>query len=108
MGNKIRIKYDAVFCKKGDMAYISHLDLMMLLRRAIRRAELPFVLTEGFTPRVKISIPMALKLGLESGRELMAFWLTRKMPEEKIKEAINKELPEGIGIVDIQAERMHK
>ncbi|HPN72615.1 MAG TPA: DUF2344 domain-containing protein, partial [Candidatus Omnitrophota bacterium] len=42
-------RYNAVFCKKGDMVYISHLDLMTLFRRAIRRAGLPFFLTGGFS-----------------------------------------------------------
>jgi len=94
--NKGRIKYNVVFSKMGDMVYISHLDLMTLFRRSIRRADLPFVLTEGFTPRVKISIPRALKLGRASEEESMSFWLTEKLPEEKAAAAINAELPEGV------------
>ncbi|RKY42970.1 MAG: hypothetical protein DRP85_01190 [Candidatus Makaraimicrobium thalassicum] len=95
------ICYDATFHKKGEMVYISHLDLMTLFRRAIRRAALPFVLTGGFTPRVKISIPRALKLGRESNREEMSFWLTEEMPAERIAELMNRELPEGIRVVEI-------
>lgn len=80
------------------MVYISHLDLMTLFRRAVRRADLPFVLSEGFTPRVRISMPMALKLGRESEAEEMALWLSGEMPPEEIQNAINRELPEGIRI----------
>jgi len=84
------------------MIYISHLDLMTLFRRAIRRAQLPFVLTEGFTPRVKISIPKALKLGIESCSEEMTLWLGKNVPDEKIIMDINLNLPEGVGIDSIR------
>jgi len=95
------LRYDAIFKKKGDMVFISHLDLMTLFRRAIRRSNLLFVLTEGFTPRVKISIPAALKLGRESENEKLSLWLKKKMDEKEIKEAINLELPSGIKITEI-------
>ena len=92
------IKYNAIFEKKENMVYISHLDLMTLFRRAIRRADLPFVLTKGFTPRVKTSAPMALKLGRQSDREEMSLWLTEKKDQEVVAEKINAELPDGIRI----------
>ena len=95
------VQYDAVFEKRSDMVYISHLDLMNLFRRAFRRANLPFVLTEGFTPRIKISIPQALKLGTESENEHMSFVLSEEKDAEDVAKAINKELPEGIRILDI-------
>lgn len=83
------------------MVYISHLDLMKLFRRAVRRTALPFFLTEGFTPRVKISMPRALRLGAESDQEEMALWLTAGVSGEKIKEEINSQLPEGIKILSV-------
>ncbi|GAG09244.1 unnamed protein product, partial [marine sediment metagenome] len=86
MIDKESIRYNATFEKKGSMVYISHLDLMTLFRRAIRRANLPFVLTKGFTPRVKISMPKALKVGSESTSEEMSFWLEEKNePEGRIQ-----------------------
>ena len=94
-------KYTAHFEKKTDMIYISHLDLMTVLRRAIRRSEIPFVLTEGFTRRVKISMPKALKLGIESDSEEMFLWLDGEINKNEIKENINKELPKGIKIREI-------
>jgi len=96
------VRYDALFEKKGDMVYISHLDLMTAFRRAIRRSDLPFVLTEGFTPRVRISMPRALKLGAESGNEEMALWLTEARSEDDIMDAVNRQLPAGIRIKAIR------
>lgn len=94
-------KYNAFFCKKGDMVYISHLDLMTLFRRAIRRADLPFFLTGGFSPRVKISMPKALKLGVESENEEISLWLTENVPEGEVMNLMNKCLPEGVKIISI-------
>jgi len=94
-------KYNAVFCKKGDMIYISHLDLMKLFRRAIRRADLPFFLTGGFSPRVKISMPKALKLGVESETEEIALWLTEHRAQREVMDSVNRCLPEGIKLLTI-------
>ena len=96
------VQYSAVFEKRSDMVYISHLDLMNLFRRAFRRADLPFILTEGFTPRIKISIPQALKLGAESENEKMSFLLSEERGLGDIKEAVNKQLPEGVRILEIE------
>jgi len=90
------IKYDVVFKKNEDMVYISHLDLMLMFRRAIRRSGVPFVLTKGFSPRVKISIPKALKLGRASENEEMSLWLTREVAKDAVIKAVNSELPEGV------------
>ena len=96
--NNDYVKCTARFEKKGDMVYISHLDLMTVMRRAARRSNIPFVLTEGFTRRVKISMPQALKLGVESENEEMFLWLKGENDKNDIKDKINKELPEGIKI----------
>jgi len=96
---RLMIKYDVVFKKIGDMVYISHLDLMLMFRRAIRRSGMPFVLTKGFSPRVKISIPKALKLGVSSETEVMSLWLIREVDRDAVIKAINSELPEGVQLV---------
>ena len=107
--NKPTVKYNAVFEKKGDLVYISHLDLMTLFRRAIRRTSLPFVISQGFTPRVKISMPMALKLGVESLSEEMFLWMTEETDPSLIVKEINGQLPEGVKLSEAQkAEKKKK
>lgn len=101
MNNVPTFRYDAVFSKKGDMIFISHLDLMTLFRRALRRTGLPFVITGGFTPRVKISMPKALGLGKESEQEDLGLWLTQELDAREVKDAMNRELPEGVRILEI-------
>lgn len=85
------------------MKYISHLDLMRLFMRALRRAELPIKITEGFSPHPKISLKRALKLGVESDSEEATFVLREPMNLEEFKQKLQKQLPEGIFIKDVTA-----
>lgn len=91
-------KLDFVFAKKGLMKYISHLDLMRLFMRSLRRAELPVKITEGFSPHIKLSMKRALKLGVESDNEEAAVVLTAPVKPEEFKERLQKQLPDGIYI----------
>jgi len=84
------------------MRYISHLDLVRLFQRASRRANLPITLTKGFSPRLKISITKALKLGKESGNEEACFYMERALPPEDFRESLNTELPEGVRVRNVE------
>jgi radical SAM-linked protein len=93
-----------VFSKKGLMRFISHLDLMRLFMRAVRRAGLPIKMTEGFSPHPKISLKRALKLGVESDNEEATFVLREPIALEDFKQKLQKELPEGIYIREVHSE----
>jgi len=88
------------FSKTGLMKYISHLDLMRLLTRAMRRADFPLKFTEGFSPHPKLSIKRALKLGLESEFEEASILLKEDIEPENFINKLQKQLPEGIKIKD--------
>jgi radical SAM-linked protein len=91
-----RVKF--VFAKKGPMKYISHLDLMRLFMRALRRSELPIKFSEGFSPHPKLSIKRALKLGLESDNEEASIQMRIPVSAQEFKEKLQRQLPEGISI----------
>lgn len=88
----------AVFSKTGDMALISHLDLMRLFPRALRRADIPVTITKGFSPHLKISIKKALKLGVESESEELEVDLSAPVSPDIFRSKLNENLPEGIRI----------
>lgn len=94
MSQKLKI----VFSKSGAMRFISHLDLVRLFQRALRRADLPVMITKGFNPHLKISITRALKLGLASLNEEAFIYMERSVESESFKKAINEKLPEGIRV----------
>lgn len=92
-------KMKVVFTKQGAMRFISHLDLMRLLQRACRRADLPVTLTQGFSPHVKLSISRAMKLGAESAGEEATFYLDRPLKPDEFTRSLNAQLPEGVQVV---------
>jgi len=95
-------KLSFVFSKKGYMKYIGHLDLMRLFMRALRRADLPLKMSEGFTPRPKLSFKRALKLGLESESEEGSIVLRIPVEPQDFINRLQKQLPEGIEITHVE------
>ncbi len=93
-------KINFVFAKKDKMRFISHLDLMRLFVRAMRRADLPLKMSEGFSPHPKLSLMRALKLGLESEHEEAAIVLNEELGFIEFKERLQNQLPKGIEIKD--------
>ena len=86
------------FAKRGDIRYISHLDLMRLFMRAMRRAGLDLKLSEGFSPHPKLSIMRALKVGAESDHEDAAVVLNSAIEAKDFVEALQRQLPQGITV----------
>ncbi len=93
------VKLEARFCKKGTLRYISHLDVLRLFQRSVRRAELPVAISKGYSPHYKIGFGKALRLGLESDGEEIVFLLDKWIEPEEFMARLNKKLPEGIGLV---------
>jgi radical SAM-linked protein len=52
--------------KLGKVRFTSHRDAARMWERAMRRVGLPVAITEGFTPRPRISFGLALPTGAES------------------------------------------
>ncbi len=94
-------KLNFKFTKKGFTKYISHLDLMRLLSRAMRRAGLALKFSEGYSPHVKLSLKRALKLGLESEEEEGKIALREWIRPEEFAEKLQKQLPGGIVIKQV-------
>ncbi len=65
-----------VYGKTGRLSLLSHLEVARALERAVRRSGLPFALTQGRPPRMKISFGSALPVGVESTCEVFDLVLT--------------------------------
>lgn len=98
-------RYDkrVVYEKCGRSKYISHLDLMRAMQRAIKRAKLPIWYTQGFNPHIYIMFPLTLSLGFESRVEVMDFALLEDLSDEEVKQALDAQMPEGMRIVSCAA-----
>jgi radical SAM family uncharacterized protein/radical SAM-linked protein len=90
------------FGKLGSMALLSHLDLVRLFDRVVRRAALPIAFTGGFHPGPRIAIANALSLGITSSHELVDFELTKSLEINDFKERLIKVLPVEIPIYQVE------
>lgn len=91
-----KFTYYICFAKKGLMRYISHLDLLRLFNRALRRTGVKFYLTKGFNARPIVRIKQALKLGLESDGIDAEIVLEEYIEPDNMKLLLENEMPEGI------------
>lgn len=89
------------FTKINEAKFISHLDTMRTLHRALRRAGIPIAYSQGFNPHASISVAAPLSLGITSTAEYADIELNELIEGELIKEKLNKVLPEGIRILDV-------
>jgi len=87
------------FAKTGSMALLSHLDLMRMLERALRRSGLPISFTGGFHPLPRIQIALALPLGCEANSEWMDLEFTDALAAETLIRILQPLLPEGITLL---------
>lgn len=76
------------FEKKGRLAYLSHLEVARSLERAIRRAQLPCAISQGFSPHMKISFGSALPVGVGGLKECFDLQLTQYVSPERVCEAL--------------------
>ncbi|PMB52995.1 B12-binding domain-containing radical SAM protein [Fischerella thermalis CCMEE 5201] len=89
------------FGKQGDMALVSHLDIMRLFDRAMRRAGLPIAFTGGYHPSPRISVASALPLGATSSGEIVDFELTQRLDVATFRQRLVEVLPSDIPIYDV-------
>ncbi|HZX46995.1 MAG TPA: TIGR03936 family radical SAM-associated protein [Clostridia bacterium] len=87
------------FTKEGNAKYISHLDLIRAIQRAVRRADVPVEYSKGFNPHSKIAYGPALAVGISSSAEYMDVNLKNSMEETELVERLNASLPPGIRAV---------
>ena len=94
---RLRLK----FSRGEELKFLSHLDLMRLWERAIRRAGLPLAYSEGFTPHPQIAMAAPLSVGITSQAELMDVVLSRWLPPQTFMAQIREQLPHGIELLEI-------
>lgn len=86
----------------GDARFISHLDLMRTFARALLRAGVPVVLTQGFNPHPRFSLAMALPLGASSEAEYVDLELGEVRDAMAVAQELNRYLPPGIRAKQVQ------
>ncbi len=91
---RIRVKH----LKLGELVFLSQLDMVNTILHALRRARIPFALSEGFSPKPKISYGLPLPVGAGSLAEYFDLILEKRMDLEEIREILSKQVPSLMGI----------
>jgi radical SAM family uncharacterized protein/radical SAM-linked protein len=94
---KIRVE----FSKTDKLKYLSHLELVTLLHRAIRRAGFPLEYSKGFHPSPKISFGPPLGVGIAGLSEYFDMEIVPPFDLIINRTKLNTMLPEGILIKDM-------
>ena len=92
----------ATFIERDRLALLSHLEVAATLERTVRRAGLPFAITQGFSPHMKIAFGAALPVGVGSTCEIFDVQLTRYVKPEEALEALQK-----ASVRDLMVQEVH-
>lgn len=94
---RLRIK----FSRGEELKFLSHLDLMRLWERALRRARIPLAYSQGYTPHPQLSLAAPLAVGVTSEAELMDVYLSRWVTPQFFEARVKEQLPRGIDLLEV-------
>lgn len=94
--SKLRLKFN----KTENMIYISHLDMMRVIQRAMKRAGIKVNYSQGFNPHAQLSFSTAVPLGLIINNEYMDVSLADTISAKTFIDRINVCLPKGLQMED--------
>jgi radical SAM family uncharacterized protein/radical SAM-linked protein len=95
-------RYRLQFSKLDEAKWLSHLELMNIFYRSLRRSGLRLHFTQGFHPLPKVSFHGALPVGVESLVETMDIELEQPYAQLEVAAKLNEVLPHGIKIQGIE------
>ena len=90
------IRTRLVYSKRGGACFVPHIALAQMFSRSASRAGLAMAMTEGFSPRAKISFAPELPAGVVALNEPVDMFF-ENVPEN-IVSIMNDSLPEGFRI----------
>jgi radical SAM family uncharacterized protein len=102
-GRCFRLRYE-----KGEpVRFISHLDLIRVFDRALRRAGLPVAFSEGFSKHPKLAFGPPLALGMTSVAEYLDIEFAVVQTASFVG-ALNSCLPDGLRVLRAEAQKEMK
>ncbi len=89
----LRVRYSKTECA----AYTSHLDMVRMWGRVLRRSDLPVSWSDGYVTRPRVHFGPPLPLGIESIAEYIDIELNTT-PVSGAEELLNRFMPEGFAV----------
>lgn len=95
---RLRIKYSI----SGKVRFISHLDLMRVFFRACIKGNIPVLMTQGFSPHLKLSWGLPLSLGMTGSGEYLDMYVEEQVSIPDLRHSLQAGLPRGVTIEEVQ------
>lgn len=97
--NDRRFRLRVTYSMEGRLSMLSHLEVARTLERIVRRAGLPFAVSNGFSPHMRIAFGSALPVGVGGTGEIFDLQLTDYVPADKAMSLLADATAPGIGIL---------
>jgi len=98
--------YRVHYSRLGDARFLGHLEILQLVFRALHRAGLPVLFSQGYNPSPRISFSPALPVGVESHIEFFDMDLAEPLSRPAdIAAELDQQLPGFISITSITSVR---
>ncbi len=97
----MNFNYQMRFSKTGRARFISHLDTLSCLVRAVRRTGFELAFSQGMRPKPVLSLAMPLGVGVEGEDEICDFSLRQRAPLGELAKKLSHELPQGIELKSV-------
>lgn len=92
---RVRVTYR----KSGRLRFLSHLEVTTACERAARRAGLPYAVTQGFNPKMRVAFGPALPVGTGSTCERLDLWLREYVPADDLLKRVVSAAPTDLAPV---------
>lgn len=92
---RVRVEYQ----KLPEIKYLSHLDLVRVWERILRRSGLPIQLSEGFNPHPRLSLGTVLPVGVWGKGEYLDFELAEKRTDQEVFARLKEQEPPGVRVL---------
>jgi radical SAM family uncharacterized protein/radical SAM-linked protein len=100
--NQRNFIYRVSYQKESNIRFVSHLEIVGVLRRILIKSKLPLGFSKGFHPFPKISFGEPLSVGFIGKDELFDFELVDKLDPSFVKDALDKAMPKGLVINSVK------
>jgi radical SAM-linked protein len=94
-----RLRID--FQKRDRLRFLSHLEVVRAMERVIRRAQLPYAVSQGFNAHIRHAPGPALPVGTTGLDEHFDVWLTEYVAPATVLPRLRAARVEGLAIVGL-------
>ena len=99
MAEQERFRLRVRYAKRGRLRWLSHKEVMRTIMRVVRRATLPYAVSQGFSPHMKASFSVALSVGCAGEDEYLDVLLTEYIDPARALAALQAATAESMPVL---------